>query len=98
MTETNAPNVGPVGPSMSPMPMHTADLDKIRSWADELGWAVIDTGPLELAKAGRVLRIETNLGGVPNKMTWTGGDEHGHVGSGLTSLNRIRLWMETEWS
>jgi hypothetical protein len=79
------------------MGIHAADLNRLREWGEELGWELISADPPILAKAGREIRLRTNSGGLINNMEWVGGDEHNAPTGPMTSMNRIRTWMETEW-
>lgn len=78
------------------MTLHPRDQTKILTWASEFGWTVLDVDPMILTKLGRTFTIETNMGGMPNKMKWYGGPERTQHGSGSTSMGRIRDWMATE--
>lgn len=75
------------------------DLDRwLLPWAEELGWAVLDTNPPTFTKAGRTLQLKYNSAGRCNGMSWIGGDEHGSTIAGTTSLNKVRQWMQTPLS
>lgn len=78
------------------MPPHRKDQDLLAAWAEEFGWVVIDTHPFVATRLGRTIRVEFNMAGRPNKVQWIGGDERTTLGSGTTSMNRIRDWMATE--
>lgn len=78
------------------MPAHQKDIDTLTAWAEEFGWAVVDTEPFVATRLDRTIRVEFNMAGRPNKMHWVGGPEHTQLGSGATSMNRIKTWMATE--
>lgn len=77
------------------MAVHTKDLDTLAAWAEELGWAFIETDPPVLTRLGRTLQLKFNGAGKINGINWIGGDEHSTAMSGACSLNRVRMWMET---
>lgn len=77
------------------MAVHTADLDLLAAWAEELGWVFVETDPPVLTRLGRTLQLKFNGAAKINGISWIGGPEHGTLMSGACSLNRVRQWMET---